>query len=64
MFAGNATAYPSEAPFRCSNLGYAPELTQKHQTSLERTNTLVFCEHLQITDIKSIKALDVLDLFP
>jgi hypothetical protein len=30
MFAGKARAYPSEAPFRCSTLGYAPGLTYKH----------------------------------
>ncbi len=36
MFAGKARAYPSEAPFRCCILGYAPGLTHKHKTKLER----------------------------
>jgi hypothetical protein len=36
MFAGKDGAYPSEAPFRCSILGYAPGLTHKHQIKLER----------------------------
>jgi hypothetical protein len=36
MFAGNAGAYPSEAPFRCSPLGLAPGLTHKHKTWAER----------------------------
>ncbi len=31
-----AGAYPSEAPFRCSTLGQAPGLTDKHYTRLER----------------------------
>jgi len=26
MFAGKIGAYPSEAPFRCTTLGYAPAL--------------------------------------
>jgi hypothetical protein len=30
MFAGKAGAYPSEAPFRCSTLGWVPVLTHKH----------------------------------
>jgi hypothetical protein len=30
MFAGKAGAFPSEAPFRFSSLGYAPGLTHKH----------------------------------
>ncbi len=30
------TAYPSEAPFRCSTIGYAPSLTYTYQTRLER----------------------------
>ncbi len=30
------TAYPSEAPFRCSTPGQAPGLTRTHQTRLER----------------------------
>ncbi len=29
-------AYPGEAPFRCSTLGYAPGLTHKHQSRQER----------------------------
>jgi len=36
MFAGKAKAYPSEAPFRFSTLGYAPGLSHKHKTRLER----------------------------
>jgi hypothetical protein len=36
MFADKASAYLSEAPFRCSTLGYAPGLSHKHQTRLER----------------------------
>ncbi len=30
MFAGKVRAYLSEAPFRCSTLGYVPRLTLKH----------------------------------
>ncbi len=30
MFTGKAGAYPSEAPFRCTTLWYAPGLTYKH----------------------------------
>jgi hypothetical protein len=36
MFAGKVGAYPSEAPLSCSTLGWAPGLTHKHQTRLER----------------------------
>jgi hypothetical protein len=36
MFAGKAGAYPCEAHFRCSTLGYAPGLTHKHKTRLQR----------------------------
>ncbi len=36
MFAVKAGAYLTEAPFRCSTLGQAPDLTHKHQTRLER----------------------------
>jgi hypothetical protein len=35
MFVGKATANPSEAPFSCSTLGYAPWLNHKHLTRLE-----------------------------
>ncbi len=34
LFAGMAEAFPSEAPLRCSTLGYAPGFTRKH-TRLE-----------------------------
>jgi hypothetical protein len=30
MFLGKAGAYPCDAPFKCSTLGYAPGLTHKH----------------------------------
>jgi hypothetical protein len=36
MFVGKTGAYPSEAPFRCSTLGYAPGLIHKLQTRLEK----------------------------
>ena len=36
MFVDKARGYLSEALFRCSTLGYAPGLTHKHQTRLER----------------------------
>ncbi len=36
MFAIKAGAYMNESPFRCSTLGYAPGLTHKHLTRLER----------------------------
>ncbi len=36
MFRGKARAYPSEAPFRCSTLGQAPELNHTYQTRLQR----------------------------
>ncbi len=36
IFGSKARAYPSEAPFRCSTLGYAPGLTHKHKTRLGR----------------------------
>ncbi len=36
VFAGKNGAYPSEAPFSCSTLGYTPDLTHKHLTRLER----------------------------
>jgi hypothetical protein len=36
MFAGKARAFPSEAPFRCSTLWYAPGLMYKHYTRLVR----------------------------
>jgi hypothetical protein len=36
MFAGEAGDYQSEASFRCSTLGKAPGLTNKHKTRLER----------------------------
>ncbi len=36
MFVGKARANPSEAPFSCSTLGYAPLLNPKHLTTLER----------------------------
>ncbi len=39
MFAGKAAAYLNEAPFRCSTLGWAPDLAQKHYTRLERHAT-------------------------
>ncbi len=34
MFAGKARAYLSEAPSRCSTLGYSPGPTHKHLTKL------------------------------
>ncbi len=36
VIAGKARAYPSDAFFSCSTLGYAPGLTHKHQTRVER----------------------------
>ncbi len=36
MLVGKARAYPNATPFRCSTLGYAPGLTRKHLTRLER----------------------------
>jgi hypothetical protein len=36
IIGSKARAYPSEAPFRCSTLGYAPGLTHKHKTRLGR----------------------------
>ncbi len=30
MFAGKAGAFPSEAPFKCSTLGLAPDFIHKH----------------------------------
>ncbi len=36
MFVSKAGVYPSEAPFRCSALGWAPGLAHKQETSLER----------------------------
>ncbi len=36
MFAGKAGAYLSEAPCRCSSLGWALGLAHKHYTRLER----------------------------
>jgi hypothetical protein len=35
-FAGKAGAYPNEAFFRCSTLGYAPDFTHKYVTRLEK----------------------------
>ncbi len=39
IFAGNAGAYLSEAPFRSSTLGYDPALNSKHYTRLEKLVT-------------------------
>ncbi len=36
MFANKARAYRSEASFRCSSLGLAPDLIHKHYNRLER----------------------------
>jgi hypothetical protein len=36
MFVGEARFYPSETSFRYSTLGWAPGLTHKHKTRLER----------------------------
>jgi hypothetical protein len=36
MFVGEIRAYTSEAPFRCTSLGWAPALIPKHWTRLER----------------------------
>ncbi len=36
VFAGKAGAYPSEAPFKCSILEWAPGLAHKQSTSMER----------------------------
>jgi hypothetical protein len=36
MFADKAEAYPSETLFRYSSLGWAPGLTHRHQTRLEK----------------------------
>jgi hypothetical protein len=36
MFASRAGAYPSEAPFTGSTLGYSPGLIHKHLTRLGR----------------------------
>jgi hypothetical protein len=36
MFTSKVRVYPSEAPFRCFNLGLAPGLTPKHLTRLEK----------------------------
>jgi hypothetical protein len=36
MFASKVGAYMSESPFRCSTLGWAPGLTHKHYTRLEK----------------------------
>jgi hypothetical protein len=36
MFTSEAMARQSEAPFKCSTLGYAPDLTHKQKTRLEK----------------------------
>jgi hypothetical protein len=36
MFAGKAGPCPSEALYRCSTLGYAPDLIHKYQAMMER----------------------------
>jgi hypothetical protein len=36
MCVSKAGAYPSEATFRCSSLGYAPGLTNRHYPKLEK----------------------------
>ncbi len=36
MFEGEAAAYPSEAPYRCSSLGQAPVPALKLKTTVER----------------------------
>ncbi len=41
MFAGEAGAYQSQAPFSCSTLGEAPGLIHKHYISLAyQTNVI------------------------
>jgi hypothetical protein len=49
MFVGKAGEYPSEASFRCSTLGWAPDLAHKHQTRLERLARDKHCSLLQKT---------------
>ncbi len=36
MFVGKARAYPSDVTFSCCTLGWAPGITHKYQTRLER----------------------------
>ncbi len=56
VFASKARAYLSEAPFTYSTLeyGYAPSLTNKHKTRLER---LAREKHLLITNVTRISKL-------
>ncbi len=55
MFAGKAGAYPSEAPFRYSNLGYAN--IRLGWKGLPRTNTLAYYENPSIMAVKSFVGL-------
>ncbi len=56
MFLGEAGAYPSKVPFRCSTLGLAPGLNHKHETRQERlagTNPVACYEKSKLTAVKS-----------
>ncbi len=48
MIVSKEGCYPSESPIWCSILGWAPSLTHKHYTKLERPatkNTLAYQEN-------------------
>ncbi len=56
MFASKAEACPSEAPFRCSTLGFAlalPANIRLGWKGLPRANTLAYCGNPYITAVKS-----------
>ena len=54
MFAGKEGAYPSEVPFRCSTLGYAPTTNIRlGWKGLPGTNSLAYFENPLITAVIS-----------
>jgi hypothetical protein len=55
MFVNKARVCLGKAPFKCSPLGQAPGLPNKHETRLEillGTNTLAYYEHRAKVDVK------------
>ncbi len=52
MFVGKPGTHPIESLFKCSTLGWAPCLTQKHYTRLER---LARDKHIFITKINKLQ---------
>jgi hypothetical protein len=61
MFAGKAREYPSEASFRCTTQGLAPDFTHKQKARLEGfardKHSSLLPIIFSITDVKSFIAL-------